>query len=159
MGHVLIYTIGDVQTHFRRRSGAHVMHPMGLDSFGLPAENAAIREGGHPREIVERNIANIAAQMRRIGWAIDWIARSPTHDPGLLPLDPVAVPALPRARPRLQEEGGGQLVPERQDGAGQRAGDRTGAASAAARRSSQRSWSSGSSASPTTRDGCWTTSS
>ena len=49
MGHMLVYTIGDVQTHFRRRRGAHVLHPMGFDSFGLPAENAAIRAGGHPR--------------------------------------------------------------------------------------------------------------
>ena len=56
MGHVLNYTMGDVLTHFRRRNGWTVLRPMGWDSFGLPAENAAIREGGHPREIVERNI-------------------------------------------------------------------------------------------------------
>ena len=56
MGHVLNYTMGDVVTHFRRRSGWRVLRPMGWDAFGLPAENAAIREGGHPREITERNI-------------------------------------------------------------------------------------------------------
>ena len=56
MGHVLNYTLGDVVSHFRRRNGFEVLRPMGYDSFGLPAENAAIREGGHPREIVERNI-------------------------------------------------------------------------------------------------------
>ncbi len=55
---------------------------MGWDSFGLPAENAAIREGGHPREIVERNIAEIRDQMKRIGWAIDWDREiSAHHDP------------------------------------------------------------------------------
>ena len=54
---------------------------MGFDSFGLPAENAAIREGGHPREITERNIANIRRSMRRIGWAIDWSRELSTHDP------------------------------------------------------------------------------
>ncbi len=59
MGHCLVYTIGDVLSRFRRRNGMNVMHVMGFDSFGLPAENAAIREGGHPREIVERNIKNI----------------------------------------------------------------------------------------------------
>ncbi len=56
MGHMLVYTIGDVVTRFRARNGMHVLHPQGFDSFGLPAENAAIREGVHPRESTERNI-------------------------------------------------------------------------------------------------------
>jgi leucyl-tRNA synthetase len=81
MGHVLNYTLGDVVTHFKRRQGLHVLRPMGFDSFGLPAENAAIREGGHPREITERNIANIERQMRRLGWAIDWDRVIAAHDP------------------------------------------------------------------------------
>ena len=81
MGHVLNYTLGDVLTHFRRRQGLRVLRPMGWDSFGLPAENAAIREGGHPREITERNIANIERQMRRLGWAIDWDRVVAAHDP------------------------------------------------------------------------------
>ncbi len=69
MGHVLNYTMGDVQTHVRRRSGWRVLRPMGWDAFGLPAENAAIREGGHPREITERNIATIrdADEAPRLG--------------------------------------------------------------------------------------------
>jgi leucyl-tRNA synthetase len=81
MGHVLNYTMGDVVTHFRRRHGYRVLRPMGYDSFGLPAENAAIREGGHPREITERNIVSIRAQMKRLGWAIDWDREVSTHDP------------------------------------------------------------------------------
>ncbi|HUJ55896.1 MAG TPA: leucine--tRNA ligase [Gaiellaceae bacterium] len=81
MGHVLNYTMGDIQTHVRRRSGWHVARPMGWDAFGLPAENAAIREGGHPREIIERNIANCRAQMKRLGWAIDWDREVSSHDP------------------------------------------------------------------------------
>jgi leucyl-tRNA synthetase len=81
MGHLLPYTIGDVITHFRRRNGMHVLHPMGFDSFGLPAENAAIREGGDPREITERNIASIKKSMRRIGWNYDWSRALSTHDP------------------------------------------------------------------------------
>ena len=81
MGHVLNYTMGDVLTHFRRRHGWTVLRPMGWDSFGLPAENAAIREGGHPREIVERNIVEIRGQMRRIGWAIDWDREIAAHHP------------------------------------------------------------------------------
>jgi leucyl-tRNA synthetase len=81
MGHVLNYTMGDVLTHFRRRQGWTVLRPMGFDSFGLPAENAAIREGGHPREIVEQNIADIRGQMRRLGWVIDWDREVSAHEP------------------------------------------------------------------------------
>jgi leucyl-tRNA synthetase len=80
MGHVLNYTMGDVVTHFRRRNGWTVLRPMGFDSFGLPAENAAINEGGHPREITERNIAAIRVQMRRLGWAIDWTREISAHE-------------------------------------------------------------------------------
>jgi leucyl-tRNA synthetase len=81
MGHVLNYTLGDVVTHFRRRNGFEVLRPMGFDSFGLPAENAAIREGGSPLEITERNIASITGQMRRMGWAIDWEREVSAHEP------------------------------------------------------------------------------
>jgi leucyl-tRNA synthetase len=80
MGHVLNYTMGDVITHFRRRNGWTVLRPMGFDSFGLPAENAAIQEGGHPREITERNIAAIREQMQRLGWAIDWRREISAHE-------------------------------------------------------------------------------
>jgi leucyl-tRNA synthetase len=81
MGHVLNYTMGDVQTHVRRRSGWHVVRPMGWDAFGLPAENAAIREGRHPRETIERNIETMRTQMKRLGWAIDWEREVAAHQP------------------------------------------------------------------------------
>jgi leucyl-tRNA synthetase len=81
MGHVLNYTLGDVVTHVRRRRGYRVLRPMGYDAFGLPAENAAIREGGHPRDISARNIAAIRKQMRRMGWAVDWRREVSTSDP------------------------------------------------------------------------------
>ena len=81
MGHMLVYTIGDVTTHFRRRNGFRVLHPMGFDAFGLPAENAAIREGGHPREITDRNIEAIRRSMRRVGWWIDWSRELATYIP------------------------------------------------------------------------------
>jgi leucyl-tRNA synthetase len=81
MGHVLNYTIGDVVTHLRRRRGFRVLRPMGYDAFGLPAENAAIRDGAHPRVSTERNIVSIRQQMRRMGWAIDWDREISTHEP------------------------------------------------------------------------------
>jgi leucyl-tRNA synthetase len=81
MGHVKNYTLGDVVTHFRRRNGNRVLRPMGYDAFGLPAENAAIREGGHPRDVTDRNIAAIREQMHRMGWAIDWARELATHEP------------------------------------------------------------------------------
>jgi leucyl-tRNA synthetase len=81
MGHVKNYTLGDVVAHFRRRNGWKVLRPMGYDAFGLPAENAAIKEGGQPREITERNIGRIREQMQRMGWAIDWDREISTHAP------------------------------------------------------------------------------
>ena len=81
MGHTLNYTIGDVITHTRRRQGMQVLRPMGYDAFGLPAENAAIKEGGHPRTVTERNIVSIREQMHRMGWAIDWGREISTADP------------------------------------------------------------------------------
>ncbi len=81
MGHVFNYTLGDVVSHVKRRRGVTVLRPMGYDAFGLPAENAAIREGGHPREITERNIAAIRRQMKRMGWSIDWTREVSTCDP------------------------------------------------------------------------------
>jgi leucyl-tRNA synthetase len=81
IGHVLVYTLGDVLAHFYRRTGSEVLRPMGYDSFGLPAENAALKEGQHPRDIVERNIEVIRRTMKRLGWAIDWSREFSTHEP------------------------------------------------------------------------------
>ncbi len=82
MGHMLVYTIGDVVTRFRARNGMHVLHPQGFDAFGLPAENAAIREGVHPRESTERNIEAITRSMRRVGLGVRLGSpRLSTHEP------------------------------------------------------------------------------
>src|SRR5665811_1293294 len=92
MGHVKNYTLGDVVAHFRRRNGWKVLRPMGYDAFGLPAENAAIKEGGQPREITERNIGRIREQMQRMGWAIDWDREISTHTPEYLSLIHISEP-------------------------------------------------------------------
>ncbi len=72
MGHVRNYSIGDALARYMWMNGYSVLHPMGWDSFGLPAENAAIQNNTPPREWTLRNIANMKAQMRRIGFAYDW---------------------------------------------------------------------------------------
>src|SRR5882724_10865936 len=81
IGHVLVYTIGDVLARFNARRFDRLLHPIGFDSFGLPAENDAIRKGGHPRQIVEENIAHITREMKRMGWSFDWDRVIAAHDP------------------------------------------------------------------------------
>src|SRR3990172_591313 len=81
MGHALNYTIGDVVVHLRRRKGVQVLRPMGYDALGVEGENAGMGEGGHPRDVTERNIAAIREQMHRMGWAIDWGREISTHEP------------------------------------------------------------------------------
>src|SRR6266852_4124995 len=72
MGHVRNYAIGDALARYMWMNGYNVLHPMGWDSFGLPAENAAISAKVPPREWTLRNIANMKAQMKRLGFAYDW---------------------------------------------------------------------------------------
>ena len=72
MGHVRNYSIGDALARYMWMNGYNVLHPMGWDSFGLPAENAAISNNTPPREWTLKNIANMKAQMKRLGFAYDW---------------------------------------------------------------------------------------
>jgi len=81
MGHVRNYSIGDAVARFKRLMGFDVLYPMGFDSFGMPAENAAISEGGHPHDITERNMASITAQIKRMGFSYDWRRTLKSHDP------------------------------------------------------------------------------
>lgn len=81
-GHVRNYTISDIIARFWRARGKNVLHPMGWDAFGLPAENAAIEHGIHPRQWVGSNIAKMKSQMQRLGFSFDWSKELSTADPG-----------------------------------------------------------------------------
>ncbi len=72
MGHVRNYAIGDALARYMWMNGYNVLHPMGWDSFGLPAENAAIQNNTPPRQWTLGNIAKMKAQMKRLGFAYDW---------------------------------------------------------------------------------------
>ena len=72
MGHVRNYTIGDVEARFYRMQGFDVMYPMGFDSFGLPAENAAIKHGANPLEWTEKNISHMKSQLKTLGLSYNW---------------------------------------------------------------------------------------
>ena len=81
IGHLKVYSVGDAIAHFHRRLGLRVLHPMGYDSFGLPAENHAIKTGVHPRISTAESIASFQSQFRSWGISIDWSRELATSEP------------------------------------------------------------------------------
>ncbi|WP_102224386.1 leucine--tRNA ligase [Acidimangrovimonas sediminis] len=81
MGHVRNYTMGDVVARYKRSCGFSVLHPMGWDAFGMPAENAAMEKGANPRDWTYQNIADMKEQMKPLGFSLDWTREFATCDP------------------------------------------------------------------------------
>ena len=81
IGHVRNYTMGDVIARYKLSTGHNVLHPMGFDAFGMPAENAAMASGGHPKDWTYSNIDTMVSQMKPLGFGLDWSRMFATCDP------------------------------------------------------------------------------
>ena len=81
MGHVRNYTFGDLIVRYQTMRGKAVLSPFGFDSYGLPAENAAIKTGTHPRIFTDKNIGELRSSILRLGYSVDWRREVTSHDP------------------------------------------------------------------------------
>ena len=81
VGHPEGYTATDIMARYKRMQGFNVLHPMGWDAFGLPAEQYAIKTGTHPRDTTRRNIENFKRQIKSLGFSYDWSRELDTTDP------------------------------------------------------------------------------
>ena len=124
MGHVRNYAMGDVVARFRRAMGYNVLHPMGWDAFGLPAENAARDNKVNPRDWTYANIATMKGQLKTMGLSLDWTREIATCDPSYYQHQQKMFLDFWQRRAGRAQVRQGQLGPGRHDRARQRAGDR-----------------------------------
>ena len=81
IGHAFVFSLGDIYARFKRLQGYNVLYPIGYDSLGLPAENAAIEAGEHPLKYTEKSMKNFMKQQKAMGWSYDWSRLVMSHDP------------------------------------------------------------------------------
>ena len=124
MGHVRNYAMGDVVARYRRAKGFNVIHPMGWDAFGMPAENAAMQNNSHPATWTYANIATMRGQLKSMGLSLDWAREVATCDPSYYKHQQRLFLRFPRRRPRRPQEVQGELGSGRRDRVGQRTGNR-----------------------------------
>ena len=93
VGHPEGYTATDILARFERMRGKHVLHPMGWDAFGLPAEQYAIKTGQHPRQTTEENVANFKRQIKSLGFSYDWVGKE-HHRARLFQVEPMDIFAV-----------------------------------------------------------------
>ena len=93
MGHPEGYAATDILARFERMRGKHVLHPMGWDAFGLPAEQYAIKTGQHPRQTTEENVASFKRQIKSLGFSYDW-AVGKYYRAGVFQVEPMDFPAV-----------------------------------------------------------------
>ena len=124
VGHPEGYTATDILSRFKRMNGFHVLHPMGWDAFGLPAEQHAIATGEHPRINTQNNINTFRRQIKSLGFSYDWDREVDTTDPDYCEVDAVDLPRPVRhlVRPRRQQGPANQRTadPERHTSPGGR---------------------------------------
>ena len=109
-GHVRNYTIGDLAVRYQTMKGKGVLSPFGFDSFGLPAENAAIKTGTHPRLFTEERMAEFRSSLIRLGAVYDWRREVTSHDPDVHEMESGHLPPALGGRAGLPGPGTGQLV-------------------------------------------------
>ena len=122
MGHMRNYTIGDVVARVKRMRGFNVLHPMGWDAFGLPAENAAIQNNTHPRIWTNNNIAEFQRVLRRFGFSFDWRREISTCEPEYYRWNQWFFLRMLERGLAYRKKEPGELVSQVRDGAGERAG-------------------------------------
>ena len=155
IGHVRNYTFGDLLVRYNTMQGRAVLSPMGYDSFGLPAENAAIKHGEHPRPFTDARVEELGSSLRRLGAVYDHRRTIKSHDPEYMRWNQIFFQKFYEAGLIYRTKAPGQLVPGLSKPCWPMSRWSTAAVNGPTTWSRNATWNSGSAASPTTPRNCW----